>query len=71
MKPFSYVTAFFFLLLLAACATKDDETHFVQFEGESYQKNWAISDLNPEISADWSSFNYLTFENFIFYKKFN
>ena len=62
MKPFSYVTAFFFLLLLAACATKDDETHFVQFEGESYQKNWAISDLNPEISADWSSFNYLTFE---------
>ncbi len=62
MKTFFHVTIFFFLLLLAACATKDDETHFVQFEGESYQKNWAITDLNPEIPSDWSSFQYLTFE---------
>jgi hypothetical protein len=62
MKPFFHVTSFFFLLLLAACATKDDETHLVQFEEESFKKNWAITDLNPELPSDWSSFEYLTFE---------
>jgi hypothetical protein len=61
MKPFFHIITFFFLLLLAACATKD-ETHFVQFEGEAFQKSWAIKDLNPELPSDWSSFEYLTFE---------
>jgi hypothetical protein len=62
MKPFFHITILSFLLLLAACATKDDDTQLVQFEGESYQKNWAINDLNPELPSDWSSFEYLTFE---------
>ena len=62
MKPFFHVTIFFFLLLLAACTSKDDETQFVQFEGETYQKNWAITDLNSELPSDWSSYNYLTLE---------
>lgn len=61
MKPFFYIIAFFFLLLLTACTAQDD-THFVQFEGESFQKNWVISDLNPELPSDWSSYEYLTFE---------
>lgn len=61
MKSIFQIITIFFLFILVACATQD-ETHVVQFEGESFQKNWAISDLDPEIPADWSSFNYLTFE---------
>ncbi len=61
MKPFFHMITFFLVLLLAACATKE-ETHFVQFEGKSDQKNWAITELNPELPSDWSSFEYLTFE---------
>jgi hypothetical protein len=37
MKPFFHIITFFFVLLLAACATKD-KTHLVQFEGESFIK---------------------------------
>jgi len=62
MKPLFHITILSFLLLFVACTTKDDDTHFVQFEGESYQKNWAINDLNPELPSDWSQFEYLTFE---------
>jgi hypothetical protein len=61
MKPIFQIITIFFLFILVACATQD-ETHAVQFEGESFQKNWAISDLNSEIPADWSSFDFLTFE---------
>ena len=62
MKPLFHITILSLLLLLAACATKDVDTQLVQFEGESYQKNWAINDLNPELPSDWSQFEYLTFE---------
>lgn len=51
----------FFVLTIISC-TQKNESHSVKFEGESYQKNWATHDLNPELPADWSSYNYLTFE---------
>lgn len=61
MKTLFNIITFSFLLLFAACST-EDETHLVQFEGESFQKNWAITDLNPDIPSDWSSYKYLTIE---------
>ncbi len=61
MKPVLIIINFFLLTLFVSCADKE-ETHFVQFEGESFQKNWAISELNPELPSDWSSFEYLTFD---------
>lgn len=61
MKPFLNFITCSFLVLLAACTT-NNETLFVQFEDESFQKNWTLTDLNPEIPSDWSSFQYLTFE---------
>jgi hypothetical protein len=61
MKSLFYIITASFILLLTACTDKE-ETLFVQFEGESFQKNWAISELNPELPSDWSSFEYLTFD---------
>ena len=61
MKPILNIITFFLLTLFMSCADKD-ETHLVQFKGESFQKSWAIADLNPELPSDWSSFEYLTFE---------
>jgi hypothetical protein len=61
MKTLTVIFTFLIVLLFAACATKD-ERHFVQFDGESYQKNWALSELNSELPSDWSSYEYLTFE---------
>ncbi len=51
----------FYVLFIISC-TKKNESQFVKFEGESYQKKWAITDLNPELPRDWSAYNYLTFE---------
>jgi hypothetical protein len=61
MKTHTVIFTFLIVLLFAACATKD-ERHFVQFDGESYQKNWTLSELNSELPSDWSSYEYLTFE---------
>jgi hypothetical protein len=55
------ISVIFFVMFIISC-TQKNESQFVKFEGESYQKNWAIKDLNPELPADWSSYNYLTFE---------
>jgi hypothetical protein len=55
------ITFSFFVLFLISC-TQKNESQVVKFEGESYQKNWAIKDLNPELPSDWSAYNYLTFD---------
>ena len=60
-QKFRFILVSFFVLVIISC-TQTNESHFVKFEGVSYQKNWAIQDLNPVLPADWSQFNYLTFE---------
>ncbi len=52
---------FLVLLIIFSCAHKN-ESQLVKFEGKSYQKNWAIKDVNTELPSDWSSYNYLTLE---------
>ena len=52
---------FFIVLLFGACVPKQ-ESLSVQFAGESFQKNWAIAELNPELPSDWASYEYLTFD---------
>jgi hypothetical protein len=49
------------ILIISAC-TSGDETIKVTFEGVNSQHKWALSDLNPDLPADWSSYEYLTFD---------
>ena len=36
----------------------------ITFSGPSYEKAWALKQLNRDLPSDWSSFGYLTFEFF-------
>lgn len=49
------------ILLLTGCNAKQ-ESYNVIFEGKTSEKKWAVSELNREIPADWSSSEFLTFE---------
>jgi hypothetical protein len=49
------------ILIIPAC-TSGDETVKVTFEGVNSLHKWALSDLNPELPTDWSSYGYLTFD---------
>jgi hypothetical protein len=49
------------ILIIPACTSRD-ETIKVTFEGVNSQHKWALSDLNPDLPADWSSYEYLTFD---------
>jgi hypothetical protein len=49
------------LLLLVYCTPKDD-TKSIKFEEKTFEKKWAIEDLNPDLPSNWSSFDFLTFE---------
>jgi hypothetical protein len=60
-QKLGFISLSFFVLIIISCSQKN-ESHFVKFKGESYQKNWAITVLNPELPTDWSSHKYLTFE---------
>jgi hypothetical protein len=60
-QKFGFISLSFFVLIIISCSQKN-ESHFVKFKGESYQKNWAITVLNPELPTDWSSHKYLTLE---------
>jgi len=51
----------FILILSTACSHKEP-SFIVNFEGARSEKKWAVSELNPDISADWSSHEYLTFD---------
>ncbi|MCU0455709.1 MAG: hypothetical protein MUE74_05345 [Bacteroidales bacterium] len=49
------------LLLITGCSGKD-KTFIASFSGEVSEQKWAISDLNPELPSDWSSYGFLTFD---------
>lgn len=61
MKTFLSCSKFIFLLLLSACTAKNTQVE-VKFEGAMFEKKWAIKELNPELPADWSTSQFLTFE---------
>ena len=48
--------------LLAAGCSSGNEVKIVKFEGPFAEKKWAVIELNPILPADWSLFNFLTFE---------
>jgi len=49
------------LLLLTSFITEIKPVK-INFEGKTSEKKWSLKELNPELPADWSSFEYLTFE---------
>lgn len=61
MKCHSNSLKILFLFLLTACTSKNTPL-VVKFEGPLYEKKWAIKELNPGLPADWSTFQFLTFE---------
>ncbi len=61
MKSFYLISAFCLFLILTACVNRN-EKYSVTFQGESFKKNWAIAELNPDLPSDWSDWQYLTFE---------
>ena len=48
-------------LLIFSCTNKE-KTFTAKFEGKIGEQKWPISELNPELPSDWSTFEYLTFE---------
>jgi hypothetical protein len=50
-----------FLIHLTGYAQKAAPV-IVKFEGKTSEKKWSIKELNPELTKNWSSFEYLTFE---------
>ena len=61
MKIFRFSLKIIFFLILSGCQVKK-ESFIVNFNGKTSETKWAISKLNPELPADWSSSGYLTFE---------
>jgi hypothetical protein len=61
MRSFLTGSVLFFCFLLTACSGKREQVS-VKFEGDRFEKKWAIRELNPELPSDWSSFQFLTFE---------
>jgi hypothetical protein len=61
MKPPLFSLFFSLVFFLTACPVKED-LNLVKFEGVSSEHKWAVRDLNPDIPADWSSYEYLTFD---------
>jgi len=49
------------LPFVLGCTSKDN-TRIVKFEGKTFEQKWAVKDLNPDLPADWSSFEFLTFD---------
>jgi hypothetical protein len=61
MKNLLNLISILLLLSLSAC-TKKDYTKIITFEGKTFEQKWAISDLDPNLSSDWSKSEFLTFE---------
>jgi hypothetical protein len=49
------------LCLFAGCTSKKEPVT-VNFEGKSYEKKWALKELNEELPADWSGYEFLSFD---------
>jgi hypothetical protein len=50
---------------LLACCTASfamDKPVQVTFEGKSAEHKWSLKELNAQLPADWSDFNYLVLE---------
>ncbi|MCU0456307.1 MAG: hypothetical protein MUE74_08395 [Bacteroidales bacterium] len=60
MKTFLTGLSVAVIVLMASCSSPRVET--VTFEGPQFEQKWSVSDLNPDIPADWSAFGFLTFE---------
>ncbi|MBW6502384.1 MAG: hypothetical protein K0B05_13420 [Bacteroidales bacterium] len=61
MKNHLVIPAIFMALLLTGCTSKDKSLK-VMFEGESSEQKWALKDVNPDLPADWSQYEFLTIE---------
>jgi hypothetical protein len=61
MKKSHFILPILSILLLSGCKPKQ-ETFIVNFEGKTSETKWAVSVLNPDMPADWSSSEFLTFE---------
>lgn len=61
MKQLLIKSAIPLILLLSACAQKD-EPLTANFTGPSDEKRWSVKELSPDLPNDWSSYGYLTFD---------
>lgn len=62
MKTLIYFSIIPLLVLVSISCSEKSNSYTLNFEGASSEHKWAIKDLNPELSSDWSSSGYLTFE---------
>ncbi len=46
----------------SAALAADADAIRVTFEGAKSEHKWALKDLNPDLPADWSAYNYLVME---------
>lgn len=51
-----------FLAGVAACCMAGAAPRKVVFEGAQAEQKWTLKDLNPELPADWSGYNFLVIE---------
>ena len=61
MKKIPLILFSLLLIALNACK-KSDDVKTITFEGKSFEKKWAVKDLNPDLPADWSSSGFLTLD---------
>ena len=59
--PYARPVLIVVMLLLTACSARQ-KTFVLNFEGNPPEVKWALEELNPELPADWSSYEYLTFD---------
>lgn len=50
------------ICLIICCCTRGDEILTIKFEGNSYEKKFALRELNPSLPNDWSGSEFLTFD---------
>lgn len=56
-----YVSLLLSVMLLLNCS-KQEHSHAVMFNENASEYTWALSELNPELPSDWSSYKYLVLE---------
>ncbi|NSW95700.1 MAG: hypothetical protein HPY62_13415, partial [Bacteroidales bacterium] len=50
------------ICLIICCCTRGDKILTIKFEGNSYEKKFALRELNPSLPNDWSGSEFLTFD---------
>ncbi|HAX94093.1 MAG TPA: hypothetical protein DCY25_09170 [Bacteroidales bacterium] len=61
MKNTSLILLIVILVLVTSC-TGGKDIRTITFTGKSYEQKWAVKDLNPDLSADWSSSGFMTLD---------